>query len=327
MHVSLTHPANARAIVTACLVLLLVDFGIAQSPADRVSIESPTHTHQLWLVSTRCASNCPSLYQTNRLEYWRSDARCHWTPSSLGELLGSDDPNTRTLIYVHENRVSAADLRSRAHFVFRQLANVAPAGESFRMIAVSWPSERIGVRQRPDVHIKAQRSEAHSFYLAWLLDQINPDVPVTLFGDSFGPRMITASLHLLAGGTIQGQHLWQRVHPARQPVRAVLMAAAFDDHWLSPGQHYGLALSQVEQVLVTVNSADPALRFYPKMNGLFRRDADALGFSGPRCSLGPYAGKLVEWDVRCIVGPTHSWHAYEGSSQMMQQIAPYLFGP
>ena len=105
------------------------------------------------------------------------------------------------------------------------------------------------------------------------------------------------------------------------------MAAALDAHWLAPGQRHGLTMTQVEQMLVTVNSSDPALRFYPLMNGLFHRGADAMGYIGPRCvHLGQHADKLVEWDVRCIVGRTHSWQAYEGSSLVMQHIAHYLFG-
>jgi hypothetical protein len=291
---------------------------------QHVAVDTPGTTHQLWLVSTRRASSCPRLDQTSRLQYWRCDPDCQWSDSSLGEMLGSDDPEETTLIYVHENRVSESESFDRARVVFRQLVNVAPAEKRFRMIAVSWPSDRIGHRQRPDVKIKAQRSEAHGFYLAWFLDQLHPDVPVALFGDSFGPRMITASLHCLGGGSIQGQRLTERVHPTRKPVSAVLMAAAMDAHWLAPGQRHGLAMTQVEQMLVTVNNTDPALRFYPRMNGLFHRGADALGYAGPRC--GHLGGKLVEWDVRCIVGPTHSWRAYEGSSLVMQQISPYLFG-
>ena len=127
MH-SLTPIANVRAVITACVVLLLADLGIAQSPARPVSIESPAQSQQLWLVSTRHASSCPSLYETNRLQYWRSEAACQWTTSSLGELFASDDPNLRTLIYVHENRVAAADMlvmaKSSSAFISRTGSNL-----------------------------------------------------------------------------------------------------------------------------------------------------------------------------------------------------------
>jgi hypothetical protein len=328
MNLSLVSSISAR-VITTFLILLLAHVGFADDASfQSVTLDAPSTKHQLWLVSTRHASSCPRLEQTSRLQYWRCDPDCNWRNSSISEVLASDDPETTTLIYVHENRVSEAEFFRRAPIVLQQLSNVSPAGKRFRLIAISWPSDRIGRHQRTDVQIKAKRSEAHGFYLAWLLDQIHPDVPVTLFGDSFGPRMIAASLHCLAGGSIQGQCLTQRTHPRRRGVRAVLMSAALDADWLSPGQRYGLALTQVEHMLVTVNRADQALRWYPRMYHLLHRGANALGYVGMPCdrSLSQQAGKIVELNVSGIVGNAHSWRAYEGSPRMVQQIAPHLFG-
>lgn len=315
-------------LTTTCLVVPPADVAIASDGAVRqVAVEAPSTKHQLWLVSTRLASSCPSLDQTSRLQCWRFDADCRWRCSSLGQLLSTDDPEEMTLIYVHENRVSEAESFRRAGIVFQHLTKVVPAAQRIRLIAISWPSDRIGIRQRPDVQIKAERSEAHGFYLAWLLDQIDPDVPVSLFGMSYGPRLIAASLHCLAGGSIQGQRLTQRVHRVRRPVRTVFMAAAFDANWLAPGQHYGLALTQVEQMLVAVNHADPALHFYPHLYRLLVKGPEALGYVGVRGSLtSEDAAKIIEWNVRCIVGPTHNWRVYDGSLPFMEQIAPYLLG-
>jgi hypothetical protein len=328
MNLSPVSSIGAR-VITTFLILLLVHVGFANDGfCQPVTLDASGTKHQLWLVSTRGASSCPRLDQTSRLQYWRCDPDHKWRNSSIGEVLASDQPETTTLIYVHENRVSETELFRRAPKVFQQLSKFAPAGKCFRLIAVSWPSDRIGRRQRLDVQIKAKRSEAHGFYLAWLLDQIHPDVPVTLFGDSFGPRMIAASLHCLAGGSIQGQCLTQRTHPRRRAVRAVLMSAALDAHWLSPGQRYGLALTQVEHMLVTVNPADQALRWYPRMHCLLHKGANALGYVGLPCdpALSQQAGKIVEWNVSGIVGSTHSWQVYEGSPLIMRQIAPHLFG-
>jgi hypothetical protein len=81
-------------------------------------------------------------------------------------------------------------------------------------------------------------------------------------------------------------------------------------------------------MLVTVNPADEALRWYPRMYRLFPRGANALGYVGLPCGrlMSQYPGKIVEWNVSGIVGRTHSWQVYEGSSLIMQQIAPHLFG-
>ena len=256
MNSSLFLSAGTR-VITTVVIVLFASVGFAdEGSCQGVPGEAPGEKHQLWLVNTRNASGCPSLQQTSRLRFWRCDPDYQWRNSSVNEVLAADDPETTTLIYVHENRVSEAESFRRAVKVFQQLSTFAPTDKRFRLIAVSWPSARIGHRQRPDVQIKAQRSELHGFYLAWLVDQIHPDVPISLFGDSYGPRMITASLHCLAGGSIRGQYLSQRMNPTRRPVRAVFMSAALDAHWLSPGQRYGLALTQVEHMLVTVNPTD-----------------------------------------------------------------------
>jgi hypothetical protein len=328
MHSSLVLSHVAR-VITTVVILLLARAGFANEGSRQpVPCDAPGAKHQLWLINTRYASSCPSLEQTSCLRYWRCDPDYQWRDSSVNEVLASDDPDTTTLIYVHENRVSEAESFHRAVKVFQQLSEFAPPEKRFRLIAVSWPSARIGHRQRPDVQIKSQRSEAHGFYLAWLVDQIHPDVPISFFGNSYGPRMITAALHCLAGGSIRGQYLSQRVNPTRRPVRAVFMAAALDAHWLSPGQRYGLALTQVEHMLVTVNPTDESLRWYPRMYTLSPKGANALGYVGVprRCLGGQNAGKVVQWNVSCIVGRTHSWKVYEGSSRIMQQIAPHLFG-
>ncbi len=174
--------------------------------------------------------------ETSRLSFWRSDPDHVWRKESLGQLLATDNASVRTIFYVHENRVSRSDSFRRARLVFTRLSHAVPADRSFRLIAISWPSDRIGIRQRPDTQIKAKRSEIHAFYLAWLLDQIDPGVPVSLYGMSYGPRVITAALHHLAGGSIGQLRLPGPRYRNQRRVRVVLMAAGIDGHWLYPGQ-------------------------------------------------------------------------------------------
>jgi hypothetical protein len=327
---SLTSPTSSLRFFALALVLVLGSLACADAySAQRSTIAPPGTKHQLWLVSTRCASSSnPSVQQASRLKYWRCDSDRQWRLSNLSELLGTDDPETTTLVYVHENRVSRRESFYRAWTVFVRLSRVAPADKRFRLIVISWPSDRIGRRQRPDVQIKAQRSEAHGFYLAWLLDQIHPDVRIGVFGYSFGPRVITTALHHLGGGAIYGRRLDERVHAVRKPIRVVLMAAALDAHWLYPGQHHGRALTQVEHMLIITNPRDSVLRFYPHLYRLLCGGPPALGTAGVRRDerLHPHQDKVVEWNVAGQVGGTHSWKVYGGSSSMMAQIAPHLFG-
>ena len=314
------------ALVTFALVLLgQNDVKAAEAKKTHVA-NSATAFRQLWLVSTRYASSGhPTLAESSRLAYWRCDPDHAWRQSNLEQLLLTDDPFVRTIVYVHDNRVSRNDSFRRAWSVFNRLSCAVPADQPFRLIAISWPSERIGIRQRPDVQIKAERSETHAFYLAWLLDQIHPDVPLSLYGMSYGPRMITAALHHLGGGAICGRSLPYRVNPKRRPVRVVLMAAGLDEHWLYPGQRHGLALSQVEHMLIVYNTRDSALRWYPRLYG--RRGPEALGYVGITCEprLSNYQPLVSEWNVTNQVGREHSWRFYEGSPTMMPTIAVHLF--
>ena len=87
-------------------------------------------------------------------------------------------------------------------------------------------------------------------------------VPVSLVGYSFGARIITGAAALLASGEATGQAAPSAKPPApRRPMRAVLVAAAEDYYWLAPDYSRGPGLGQMERVLITVNQADPVLKF------------------------------------------------------------------
>ena len=64
------------------------------------------------------------------------------------------------------------------------------------------------------------------------------------------------------------------------------------------------------------------------MDRLMPKGPDAMGYVGVRCdpSINQHAVEIVEWNVSGIVGTTHNWQVYEGSSVMMRQIVPKLFG-
>jgi hypothetical protein len=282
---------------------------------------------QLWLVDTRGApSTHACVEQVSHLKYWHSDACRDWHESSLPQLLATDDPEIPTLFYVHENRVTRSESFQRACSVFKNLSCRVPASQSFRLIAVSWPSDRISLRPRPDAQVKAQRSEAHGLYLAWLTDQLHPDISVGMFGMSYGPRLITAALHHLGGGAIEGRCLHVRVNPVRKPVRIALAAAALDAHWLQSGQRYGQALTQVEHALVLVNPKDHVLRLYPRMDGIGRLGPQALGYVGmchQRCRLSD-PDRIAELNVSGQIAGSHHWTDYEGSPSMMEKIVNHL---
>ncbi len=298
--------------------------GVATS-ADP-SVAARDTTNQLFLVSTRGLRHCNLDREgATRLSYWRCKPDGRWQSSNLEELLASDDPTVTTCIYVHGNRVTGDQAFSNGRLILDRLKTQVSGRHRFRLVVFSWPSERIGCRQRPDLQIKAFRSEKQGFYLAALMDQIHPNVPISLFGFSYGPRTITSALHLLGGGTVHGRKLILRLHAQRVPVRAVLMAAGEDPDWLLPGHHHGRALENVQHLLVLTNRHDPVLRWYPWLYG--RGGPAALGLAGlpRRKKLGPYTRKVHQMDITDIVGRSHTWLDYAGSRRMLSRILPYLF--
>lgn len=281
----------------------------------------------IWTISSRNACWTGGELQP-RLGYWYFDhvAGC-WTPSTLEAFLASDEPGVPTCFFVHGNRVS----RNEAFYVgwraYQRLAAQASPEQPFRFVIWSWPSSRIH-GQLKDARAKAYQSDAHAVYLAWLMDQMDPQVPVSLLGYSYGARLITGSLHILGGGRLIGRALPARLHPDRLPARVVLMAGALDNYSLKPYARNGLALTQVERMLVMTNPADEVLRYYRLLYGLHGR-TQALGYTGAAGLglLGSSQSKVTHWNVARYVGPDHELNRYLYSPSVIAGMASYaLYG-
>ena len=169
-----------------------------------------------------------------------------------------------------------------------------------------------------DAREKASRTPRQSYLLATWLSEIHPDVPVSLIGYSYGARTILGALHLAGGGQLCGLRLDTcRTTPR---TRAVLMAPALENDWLQPGNCNGLAMGQLNKLLVMYNSRDRVLRRYERV--LPEANSPALGFTGVAgvCCLGKTAGKICQIDASSEVGPHHDWDRYAGSACLMSQL-------
>jgi hypothetical protein len=136
---------------------------------------------------------------------------------------------------------------------------------------------------------------------------------------------LAGALHLLAGGTLDGRGLppanlsaWKTAGP--RPIRAIMLAAAVDVDWLQPSAPGGLALPEVERMLVSKDCLDRALRWYPRLEG--RRGPEALGRVGPADTVG---GKLEVVDLTCAVGRQHELINYQDSWPIWQRLGWYTF--
>lgn len=300
--------------MAAAALAVAVCVSARPAPAESASAE-------VWLISTRCAPRSGRVDTgLGQIEYWRLGADNRWLAADADAFRETGEPAVPTTFVIHGNRQTHAKAIRSGWGVYCRMRRDA-GGRPFRLVIWSWPSERIRGTNRRDVRVKACRSDMQSCYLAECLSRLDPDLPVCLVGYSFGARIVTGALHLLAGGQVAGRALGEPSGVGRRPIRAVLVAGALDADWLLPGRRNGLALSQVERLLVTRNCRDPALRLYPLM--YYLGGPQALGFAGPACC--GQSEKIELLDVSCSVGRTHAWARYLQSPGLCGRLAWYTF--
>jgi hypothetical protein len=296
-------------------ILVALLFGGVASAADA--------TRQVWLVSTRDASHCRAADDAdNAIHYWRMSDDCGWISANAQDF--HDEATTLpTIVFIHGNRTDADEAVSMGMYVHETIRSQT-ADRPFRFVIWSWPADRVSRRIRPDAQLKASYSDSESYYLASWLAGLRAEVNVSLIGYSFGPRAIAGALQMLAGGDVDGQKLPDDTLRAwaakkRKPIRAVLLAAADDLDSLAPDGRHGRALSQFEQVLITRNGCDKALRWYDRLYG--RCGPVAMGLVGPAGIDG--VDKVTVVDVSGTVGKSHDCRCY--CSAICGQWARYTF--
>jgi hypothetical protein len=220
--------------------------------------------------------------------------------------------------YTNENII--CDEIERQYQWLRAAAGPLP----MQFVFFAWPSGSLFPVPNPDIWTLGCRSTVTGIYLAQWIAQLPPETPVSLMGYSTGARTIATALHLLGGGEVTGYSCPSLNVPARR-LRAVLVTAALDRHWIVPGQRYGQALCPAELVIYLRNRSDWVLNSYHLRRPFARR---ALGQAGltpeHRAALGPCGARLFEWDVTSLVGPGHMWPNYVRHPQLAASLVPVL---
>ena len=278
---------------------------------------------QIFLISTRALdSQCwgadMSRLQCRRGDFCDDGCVRSWHDVPLDVFYAADDPDITTIVVVHGNRVQSGEDIQRGLMIYRALVRNAMSDAPVRLLIFSWPSSPIRGPLR-DFRTKAGLADLNSHHLAWVLDQIAPDVPLAVFGYSYGARVINGALHLMGGGTLFGQPLDQHVHLERAPVRAVFLAAALDDNWLLPNQRHGMALGQIDWLLLITNRRDPAMKHYHFTDSFDR--PQALGRHGVRYSawLGGVPCRIEQIEACRSVGHHHALENYLTASDLMRE--------
>lgn len=306
------------ALVAGLLLTLSLAPAAASSNPVGVGCGCRTRQHdQLWLVSDRGAG-CGVSGDGVKLQYWRYQSGQGWVRSDLDSLLEAEDPQALTTVFVHGNRIPSCEAFTKGWSAYRSLTRCADE-RPVRFIIWSWASDAIRGPVN-DARVKAARTNPSGYHLAWFLDRLDGQAPVSLWGHSFGARIVTGAMHLLGGGELCGYRLSERVHADRTPMQAVLLVAAIDNHWLLPGHFHGRALSQTSELLLINNSCDALLKRYHVLYGR-RCMVQAAGYMGlvTRGMNAEDRAKIHQLDACCYVGRRHLFAGY--------LAAPGLLGP
>jgi hypothetical protein len=279
------------------------------SPASAVSC---CPCDDFWIVSTRHIDEIPCDAFPSQVAVFHLEGGA-WRRESLEVFLATLDPGTPTLFYVHGNRYTAAEAVQRGFLVNRYLRSGHADAAPLRFVIWSWPSDRIpGLIN--DVRAKAERTDTEGLYLGSVLSRMPPHSLVSLLGYSYGSRVVSGALHLVGGGQLEGRSLPPEYLMPRLPLRAGMLAPAFHNTWLLPGEFHSRTLTQVERLLVIYNRLDPVLRRYRLVAPGSR--AQALGFTGLAGleRLGPQALRVEQFDMTSEVGRSHDELDYLNTS-------------
>ena len=199
------------------------------------------------------------------------------------------------------------------------------------VIAFDWPAERVFRNDMRDVNEKGRRAFVAAWHLARLLQAFPGNSHVTLLGQSYGGRVVTATLHLLAGGTLKDTRYSQQygLEAARADLhlRAIVLAGAIDRHWLDPGSRLGEALKACEAYLNLTNDRDEALVFYPFLaqSGMHRA-MGRVGVSNLDLErLGPLGSRYAERETQEELKGDHTLLDAVANPRIARWMAPYLW--
>lgn len=324
---------SALAHVLCCMWLFLCAPTSAQAQAQDTAYQPETppalSDSGFWFVNTHhspqsfdysCPKFCPAVM--------RHEQCLHFRPSNMQEMIGSLEPGVPVCIMVHGSFVDTASSCRESTYTWKWLKD-AGQGRRMQMIYFHWPSYRdLTPLVAIDTNQLGRRAERNGYYLAELIQHLPPECPVCLLGHSHGTRVISSSLHLLAGGAIQGiQHPFARVN-GRQ-IRTVFTGSAIDHNWLNPGKRFGRALCSTQCLLNMTNHHDPALAVYPLRLPLLVRPA--LGITGftrlDRRQLGAMGRKVLDFDVTPVVGASHLWPYYFRQPGLAMAMRNYVYFP
>ena len=291
---------------------------------------------QIWLISCR-GLPCPDRSGSNSahdlvagLKYWRYNRQeSSWDKSTRQNLLDGDFRKLRNVVWVHGDHMGACEAFETGRQIYQELVRSVENPEPIRFIIWSWPSAKTLSRPVQDARLKAARIPAAAVRLAGLLETIPANSRVSLIGFSFGVRVISATLQLLAGGDLDDYKLHEALANKREKYRVAFFASAIDSGALQPGRRFGKAIGEMKSLLLLNNYCDWVLKRYGKLYcRCARRGPQALGYTGLATNGGLSADRdrIEQYNASAFVGRHHAWRPYVYTPQLMSLIREETLG-
>jgi len=282
---------------------------------------------EFWVINTRCAPRCQNLdegFQKIRFRRYAPSCR-HFVTESRASFLASET-TIPTLFYVHGNYLDHPGAMKSFWQVYHKLC-CCPGPK--RLVCWSWPAQQVygGLRIRKmildNLRIKVVYAEHQGYYLASLIQQMNPAQRLMLTGHSYGAIVVSTAAHWLGGGQLRGLTLAGGEPVERSNLRIGLISGAFDNDALLPGHRYGQALVAVNKILITRNPCDSTLKIWRKIS---YRGCLAIGVTGlnHHC-LGQYREKLCQITMTSDVGRSHYLEPHLNSRRLMSKLCCLAF--
>lgn len=310
----MTRRPAAAALVLALFVTISAHAGDGRQGVRRSSVcrQNICRTgDRILVINTRPVgcSTSPERLATDAKAAERIDGV--WQQSTPCELLGTLDPTIPTVVFIHGNQIDAPYARQRGMDAYRRLVRCAD-DRPIQFVIFSWCANKKR-HLLIDYRIKAARTRPVGWQLAWTLNQMPDGAPVGLLGYSYGARIASGAVHLLAGGSLSGLTL---AETSPRPLRAVYLAAAFDACWLAPGQYHGLAAHRLDSLLVTTNRQDLAMKYFKHLSKGYA--PTAMGAVGPLGLDAATASRIYKQNVAGSVGRSHDLYKYMAAPGLMR---------
>ena len=277
------------------------------------------------IVSTRCCKNQVECGQPCDYRVYRFDGSHCGRGGSLDELYASLQPGVPVCFMAHGSYVEWDSMLQDCAGTYRWLRQAAPQ-QPIHIVFFTWPSDDASpLVTAIELNKLGRRASLNGLYLAELIARVPEGHPISLIGHSHGTRMVSATVHALGGGKVEG-HCYAGVPDHGHRIRVVLAAAAIDHDWFNPGGRFDRVLCRAEAVLNLRNRHDFPLLLYNTRRPFSRAALAITGVTrGDRRQLGNHNCRIDDCDVTDIVGLGHVWSHYYSQPDIACAIRHFVY--